>query len=66
MFEHVSFKLNPGDRVGLVGPNGAGKTTLIKLLVGLYDPEEGTIAYNGVDSRKIDKDELREQIGFVA
>jgi len=62
----VDFGVKKGETVAFAGPSGSGKTTLIKLLVGLYDPEEGSIAYNGIDSRQIDKDELREQIGFVA
>ncbi len=63
---NVNFEVKKGETIAFAGPSGSGKTTLIKLLVGLYDPEEGSIAYNGIDSRQIDKDELREQIGFVA
>ncbi len=62
----VNFEVKKGETVAFAGPSGSGKTTLIKLLVGLYDPEEGHLTYNGIDSREIDKDELREQIGFVA
>ena len=51
--------------MAFVGPSGAGKTTLVKLLVGLYAPEEGAVRYNGIDSKEIDPDELRTQIGFV-
>src|SRR5207302_1524447 len=43
----------------------SGKTTLVKLLVGLYRPEKGTIYYNDIPGNEIDFDELREQIGFV-
>ncbi len=62
----VSFEVQKGETIAFAGPSGSGKTTLIKLLVGLYDPEKGKIAYNGTDSLLINKDELREQIGFVA
>jgi ATP-binding cassette, subfamily B, bacterial len=62
----VSFEVKKGETIAFAGPSGSGKTTLIKLLVGLYDPEKGAISYNNADSRQIDKDELREQIGFVA
>jgi ATP-binding cassette subfamily B protein len=48
-----------------VGPSGSGKSTLVKLLVGLYRPNEGAIEFNGVDGKNIDFDELRGQIGFV-
>src|SRR5690606_6053446 len=44
---------------------GSGKTTLVKLLVGLYTPQQGKIRYNGIDGDDIDFDELREKIGFV-
>ncbi len=45
--ENVSFKIEHGDRVGLVGHNGAGKTTLLKVLAGVYKPESGTINVEG-------------------
>ena len=61
----VSFQLMPGETVAFVGPSGAGKTTLVKLLVGLYEPDEGVVRYNGVDAARIDPEELRSQIGFV-
>lgn len=63
--DDINFNVNVGETVAFVGPSGSGKTTLVKLLVGLYSPQEGTISYNGVDSRKIDIEELRYQIGFV-
>ncbi len=61
----VSFEMERGQTVAFVGPSGAGKTTLVKLLVGLYQPQEGTVLYNGIDARRIDPEELRTQIGFV-
>ncbi|UPK69425.1 ABC transporter ATP-binding protein [Chitinophaga filiformis] len=61
----INFNVNVGETVAFVGPSGSGKTTLVKLLVGLYSPQEGSIDYNGVDSRNIDIEELRYQIGFV-
>ena len=63
--EQISFQVRRGETVAFVGPSGAGKTTLVKLLVGLYIPEQGKILYNGVPGDEINKDELREQIGFV-
>ncbi len=61
----VSFGLSRGETVAFVGPSGAGKTTLVKLLVGLYQAQEGVIRYNGIDADQIEPDELRAQIGFV-
>ncbi|HET6511194.1 MAG TPA: ABC transporter ATP-binding protein, partial [Candidatus Kapabacteria bacterium] len=61
----ISFRAERGETLAFVGPSGSGKTTLVKLLVGLYQPQEGQITYNGVSSHEIDLDGLREQIGFV-
>ncbi|MBE2218903.1 MAG: ABC transporter ATP-binding protein [Ignavibacteria bacterium] len=63
--ENITFKTTLGQTVAFVGPSGAGKTTLVKLLVGLYSPQSGTIYYNGVAGKEIDFDLLRNQIGFV-
>lgn len=61
----ISFKAQKGETVAFVGPSGAGKTTLVKLLVGLYGPQNGRILYNNVAGSEINLDQLREQIGFV-
>ncbi len=61
----ISFEVNRGETIAFVGPSGAGKTTLVKLLVGLYQPKQGEILYNGVDSTEVDLDRLRERIGLV-
>jgi ATP-binding cassette subfamily B protein len=63
--EDISFRVEKGDTIAFVGPSGSGKTTLVKLLVGLYKPQDGKILYNNIDSENIDIDELRAQIGFV-
>ena len=61
----ISFEASKGETIAFVGPSGSGKTTLVKLLVGLYQPHEGTIYYNDIPAEQIDFDELRNQIGFV-
>ncbi|MEO8583488.1 MAG: ABC transporter ATP-binding protein [Flavitalea sp.] len=61
----ISFKVKTGETIAFVGPSGSGKTTLMKLLVGLYRPQEGKILYNGIDETSINFDDLRNQIGFV-
>jgi ATP-binding cassette subfamily B protein len=63
--ENISFSVSKGETIAFVGPSGAGKSTLVKLLVGLYRPQEGCIYYNGEEGKDIDFDELRGQIGFV-
>ena len=63
--EDISFNVNKGETIAFVGPSGAGKSTLVKLLVGLYRPQDGEILYNNISGNKIDFDELRSQIGFV-
>ena len=61
----ISFDVKKGETIAFVGPSGSGKTTLVKLLVGLYIPQQGKILYNHIDREEIDFDVLRTQIGFV-
>lgn len=61
----ISFSVKKGETIAFVGPSGSGKSTLVKLLVGLYKPQEGEILYNGHNGHEIDFDQLRERIGFV-
>ncbi len=63
--DHITFTVGKGETVGFVGPSGSGKTTLVKLLVGLYRPQQGRILYDDVGHTEVDLDGLREQIGFV-
>ncbi|AZA82893.1 ABC transporter ATP-binding protein [Chryseobacterium lactis] len=62
---NISFDVKNGETIAFVGPSGSGKSTLVKLLVGLYRPQEGNILYNTIDGKEFDFDELRNQIGFV-
>lgn len=62
---NISFTVNKGETIAFVGPSGSGKTTLVKLLVGLYQPNNGSVLYNNISSSAIDLDQLREKIGFV-
>ena len=61
----ISFDVQLGETIAFVGPSGSGKTTLMKLLVGLYRPQEGKILYNNLDETELRFDDLRNQIGFV-
>ena len=61
----VSLEVAAGEVVALVGENGSGKTTLAKLLAGLYQPESGTISWDGVDVSTVDPDALRRRIAVI-
>lgn len=61
----VSFTVQAGERVGIIGRIGSGKSTLEKLVLGLYQPTEGAILIDGVDTRQIDPADLRRSIGHV-
>jgi ATP-binding cassette subfamily C protein LapB len=63
--EQVSFAIEPGERVGLVGRIGSGKTTIEKLILGLYEPDQGAVLLDGTDLRQIDPADLRRKIGCV-
>lgn len=61
----VSFRIRPGERVGVLGRVGSGKTTLEKLILGLYRPTAGAVLIDGIDLRQLDPAELRRHIGYV-
>jgi ATP-binding cassette, subfamily B, bacterial len=63
--DNISFNVKTGETIAFVGPSGSGKSTLMKLLVGLYRPQEGKILYNNLDETEIYFEDLRRQIGFV-
>lgn len=63
--DNIAFNVTKGETIAFVGPSGSGKSTLMKLLVGLYRPQQGNIFYNGIDENNIQYDDLRNQIGFV-
>ena len=78
-FEHVKFGYNPdkiivndfsadvhdGQKIAIVGPTGAGKTTMVKLLMGFYDVNGGSIKVDGHDVRNFNRSNLREMFGMV-
>jgi ATP-binding cassette subfamily C protein LapB len=61
----VSFSIKAGEKVGIVGKNGSGKTTIEKLILGLYEPDDGSILIDGIDINQIDPVDLRKSIGYV-
>ncbi len=65
VLNHFNITIKGGERVALVGPSGAGKSTVTKLLLRMYDLQEGEIKIDGQDITKVTQDSLRENISFV-
>lgn len=61
----VNFTIQPGETIALVGPTGAGKTTIVNLISRFYDIQEGTIAIDGHDLKKVAMESLRKQMGVM-
>jgi ABC-2 type transport system ATP-binding protein len=62
--DDVSFCARPGEILGYLGPNGAGKSTTVKILIGLLDPSEGQVLWNGRSVRE-DLPEFQRRLGYV-
>ena len=65
VIKNFSVKIEPGMQVAIVGPTGAGKTTIVNLLMRFFDPNDGEILIDGVDTRKMRRDEVRDLFGMV-
>ena len=63
--DNVSGTLTAGTRLALVGPTGAGKSTLAKLMARLYDPQEGSVSFGGVNLRDASMEDLRRRIVVI-
>jgi len=61
----VSFEIHKGEKLSIVGRNGAGKSTAIKILCGLYEPQNGRVLIDGVDLKKIPKAVYRSMLATV-
>ena len=62
----LSFEVAAGERIGIVGPSGAGKSTILRLLLRLYDPQEGRVRIGGRDLREFGLEALRAQLAVVS
>ncbi|WP_135363028.1 ABC transporter ATP-binding protein [Halosimplex halophilum] len=65
VLDDIDIDVEPGETVGLVGPTGAGKTTIVKLLLRLYDVDEGAVRVDGHDVRDVTVSSLRGAMGYV-
>ena len=65
ILDDVNFIIMPGESIGIIGTNGSGKTTIEKLILGLYEPTEGSILIDGIDIKQIDPADLRRSISYV-
>lgn len=65
VLHQLSLFAKPGQKIALVGSTGAGKTTITNLLNRFYDVEVGIITYDGIDIRRISKNDLRQSLGMV-
>ena len=63
--DRISLTIQPGEKLGIVGASGTGKSTLVALLLRLYEPEQGKILIDGVDTTTVTQESLRRNIGMV-
>lgn len=61
----ISLNIQAGEKIAIVGPSGSGKTTLFKLIQRFYDPQSGSISFDGIDIKRYKLDDLRKLIGVV-
>lgn len=65
LIDSFNLSVKPGMRVAIVGPTGCGKTTFINLLMRFYDPDGGEILLDGINTRNMDRGQLRRCVGMV-
>lgn len=66
VLDDLSFRIKPGERVGLIGPSGAGKSTVVNLLLRFYDTESGHILIDNQNIAAVTQESLRAAIGLVS
>ncbi|MFV0491400.1 MAG: type I secretion system permease/ATPase [Pseudorhodobacter sp.] len=65
MLDDLSFRIDPGEGLGIIGPSACGKSTLARLIVGALSPDAGEIRFNGATATQWDPDLLGRQIGYL-
>jgi ATP-binding cassette subfamily C protein LapB len=63
--ESVSFSIKPGEHTAIIGRIGSGKSTIERIILGLYEPDSGSVLIDGTDIRQLDPADLRRNIGYV-
>lgn len=61
----VNLVIKPGEKVGIIGRSGSGKSSLAKLIIGLYQPDAGSLLIDGMDARQLDVSDVRHNIGYM-
>jgi ATP-binding cassette subfamily C protein len=61
----ISFRLKPGESLGVIGPSGAGKSTLLRVIAGALKPANGAIRFDGADAKDWNEEQLASHIGYV-
>ena len=64
--EKINFHVNAGEKVAIIGSTGSGKTTIVKLMLGLYKADQGSVRIDGLDIRQLDPALLRRRMGYIA
>lgn len=65
VLSHINFKIDSGKILGIIGSTGSGKTTLVQMIPRLYDPDEGEVLVDGVNTKEYSLEHLREGVGMV-
>jgi ATP-binding cassette subfamily C protein LapB len=65
IFNDLNLKINSGEKVAIIGKIGSGKTTILKLILGLYQPNNGSMLIDGANIQQIRPDDIRRQFGVV-
>ena len=65
IFNDLNLKINSGEKVAIIGKIGSGKTTILKLILGLYQPNNGSVLIDGANIQQIRPDDIRRQFGVV-